>query len=179
MTDRNKLEAILGESGYEEYAWLDPRKIVTAQWVRMKCEFGCPHYGTCAVCPPNAPSLAEAERFFSEYEQAVLLHFRGTMEEPEDRHQWTRKINGGLLTLERKVFLAGYHKAFVLFIDPCNFCEECAPTPDKCEYPQNARPSPEGLAVDVFATARDRGKPIRVLDGDHQEMNRYGILLID
>jgi predicted metal-binding protein len=179
MSDMDKLEVILGEWGYDDYTWLDPKKIVTARWVRMKCEFGCPHFGKCAICPPNAPSLADCERFFSEYQRAVLLQFSGTVEKPEDRHQWTRKINGRLLNLERAVFLAGWYKAFVLFVDPCNFCEECVPTRDLCEDPKTARPSPEGLAVDVFATARNAGKPIEVLEDYDREMNRYGILLVD
>ena len=179
MTERDRVEAILGERGFDNYTWLDPDKIVTGQWVRMKCEFGCPHFGKCAVCPPNVPSLADCERFFSEYDRAVLLQFSGTVEKPEDRHQWTRKINGGLLNLERAVFLAGYYKAFVLFVDPCNFCEECVPTRTACEHPKTARPSPEGLAVDVFTTARNAGKPIQVLDDYDKEMNRYGILLVN
>lgn len=179
MTERDRVEAILGERRFDNYSWLDPDRIVTAQWVRMKCEFGCHHFGKCAVCPPNVPSLADCARFFSEYERAVLLQFSGTMDKPEDRHQWTREINGGLLNLERAVFLAGYYKAFVLFVDPCNFCEECVPGKDLCEHPRNARPSPEGLAVDVFATARRAGKPIEVLDDYDKVMNRYGILLID
>jgi len=179
MIERKGVETILDERGYEDYAWIEPQEIVTAQWVRMKCEFGCHHYGTCAVCPPNTPSLPECERFFSEYERGLLLKFSGTMEKPEDRHDWTRKINGGLLNLERAVFLVGCYKAFVLFVDPCNFCEECVPSKDLCEHPKNARPSPEGLGVDVFATARKAGKPIVVLDDYDREMNRYAILLVD
>ena len=179
MSIREKVEMVLEERGFENYAWIKPREIVTAQWVRMKCEFGCHHYGACAVCPPNVPSLAECERFFAEYEHALLLRFTGTVEKPEDRHDWTRKINGGLLNLERAVFLAGHHKAFVLFVDPCNFCDECVPTKDLCEHPKNARPSPEGLAVDVFATARHACMPIVVLDTYEREMNRYAILLVE
>jgi predicted metal-binding protein len=179
MSDRTIVEEILAEREYGDFAWIEPSEIITAQWVRMKCEFGCHHYGTCAVCPPNVPSLADCVRFFSEYSQALLLKFSGTVEKPEDRHDWTRKINGGLLNLERAVFLAGYHKAFVLFVDPCNFCEACVPTKNDSEHPKNARPSPEGLGVDVFATARKAGKPIVVLEDYDREMNRYAILLVD
>jgi predicted metal-binding protein len=108
-----------------------------------------------------------------------MFHFAGAVEKPEDRHAWTRKINGKLLKLERDVFLAGHHKAFVLFVDPCNFCEDCAPNKDECQYPMNARPSPEGMAVDVFTTARHCGYEIKVLADYSEEMNRYGFLLIE
>jgi hypothetical protein len=43
----------------------------------------------------------------------------------------------------------------------------------------NARPSPEGLAVDVFTTARNCGYEIKVLTDYSEEMNRYGFLLIE
>jgi len=57
------LDNVIREKGYTDYKWIDPAKIITAQWVRMKCMFGCNGYGHCAACPPNTPSLDECERF--------------------------------------------------------------------------------------------------------------------
>jgi len=101
------------------------------------------------------------------------------VDEPEARHAWTRKINGRLLKLERDVFLAGFHKAFVLFADPCNFCEDCVPNKIDCQHPMNARPSPEGMAIDVFTTARNCGYEINGLADYSEEMNRFGLMLIE
>ena len=83
---RQTIDAIFHEKGYADYKWVDPKKIMVAQWVRMKCMFGCGEYGRGAACPPNTPTVAECERFFIEYSDAVILHFDGTMEKPEDRH---------------------------------------------------------------------------------------------
>ena len=104
---RQSIDKIFKTQGYTDYQWIDPQKIVVSQWVRMKCQFGCSEYGHGAACPPNTPSVAECERFFSEYSDAVILHFEGTMARPEDRHAWSRKINAKLVKLEREVFLTG------------------------------------------------------------------------
>jgi len=179
MVDRAQLESLFVNRKCGDFKWIKPDDVVVEQWVRMKCMFGCKDFGGCAACPPNTPSVPECERLFSEYDQIAMFHFAGTVDEPEDRHAWTRKINGRLLKLERDVFLAGHHKAFVLFVDPCNFCDECVPDKNDCEHPMNARPSPEGMAVDVFTTARNCGYDIKVLAEYTEEMNRFGMLLIE
>ena len=172
------LDNVIREKGYTDYKWIDPAKIITAQWVRMKCMFGCNGYGHCAACPPNTPSLDECERFFSEYQDAVLLHFTGTMDQPEDRHRWSKKINAKLVQLEREVFLAGCERAFLLFMDSCCFCEECTGTRETCLEPQMARPSPEGMCMDVYSTVRQFGYGINVRTDHDQPMDRYAFLMV-
>ncbi len=178
MERRKELESFFEKHGCDDYRWFEPRGVVVAEWVRMKCRFGCRHYGKAAVCPPNLPTLPECERFLAEYREAVVLHFSKAVEHPDDRHAWTRSINRKLLKLEHAVFLAGYEKAFVLYVDPCNLCDECVETPADCNNPMQARPSPEALGIDVFGTVRKCGLPIGVLRDYSQEMNRYGMLLV-
>jgi len=84
-----------------------------------------------------------------------------------------------LLKLERAVFLAGYHKAFLLFMDTCSLCAACPGVRGECKNPASARPSPEAMAVDVFATVRQYDYPIEVLSDYSQTMNRYAFLLIE
>ena len=43
--NRQTLDAIFKKNGYTDYKWVDPRKIIVSQWVRMKCQFGCGEYG--------------------------------------------------------------------------------------------------------------------------------------
>jgi hypothetical protein len=42
-----------------------------------------------------------------------------------------------------------------------------------------SRPTPESMAMDVFATVRKLGYPIDVLYDYSQEMNRYAFLFIE
>ena len=177
--DRKRLEALVREHGFEDFRFMRARDIVVAEWVRMKCRFGCPEYGTRVTCPPNVPSVAECERFVREYEEAVIFHFTGTAADREGGKRWSRKANADLLALERAVFLSGLHKAFMLPMGSCPHCEECVKCPEDCRHPGSARPTPEALAIDVYATARSVGYPIQVVTDHAEPENRYAILLVD
>ncbi len=179
MDDRAQLEALFAEHGYTDFKWIQPKDIVVAQWVRMKCMFGCADYGRNASCPPNVPDVPECRRFLDDYRVGVMLHFEKRMDNPEDRHAWSREVNQGLLKLERAAFLAGYEKAFLLSMDSCSLCADCSGVREKCKEPRSARPAPEALGIDVYSTARQHGYPIQVLSDYTKTMNRYAFLLIE
>lgn len=178
MANRAVIEDRLRANGVEDFRWIDPRKVVVSQWVRVKCMFGCVEYGKNACCPPNTPAVDECARFFGEYSEGVLIRFNHAVQHPEDRHAWSREVNQRLLAVEREVFIGGHHKAFMLFMDSCSLCEQCATTRRGCKEQRAARPSPEAMAVDVFATVRAAGFPIDVLADYAQPMNRYALLLV-
>ena len=179
MVPKRELEELFRGRGLDDFRWIDPASVVVAEWVRMKCLFGCGEYGRNASCPPNVPPVDDCGRFFREYSEAVVFHFRKRVPRPEDRHAWTREVAGRLVDLERDVFLAGHPKAFMLLLDSCALCEDCTGRRSSCKEPRRARPTPEALAVDVFATVRAAGFPIRVLADVTEEMNRYAFLLIE
>ncbi len=176
---RKKFEAIFRKHGYEDFKWIDPKEIVVSQWARMKCVFGCKNYGRCGACPPNTPSVIECREFFRGYKTAAIFHFSKSVDHPEDRFAWTREVNRKLLDLEREIFLSGFYKTFLLFMDSCNLCQSCAGTREQCQNPKLSRPSPESMAVDVYQTVRKVGYPLEVLSDYSQEMNRYAFLLIE
>jgi len=179
MMDRKSLETLFRERGYRDFRWIDPKAIVVAHWVQMKCRFGCVEYGRCGTCPPEVPSVEDCERFFREYQTAAVFHFEKAVAKPEDRHAWTKSVNEKIIDLEREVFLAGCRKAFVLPMDSCTLCEQCTGRRATCKEPRRARPTPEAMAMDVYATVRSIGYPIEVLYDYKQAMNRYAFLLID
>ena len=172
------LEKVFKKHGYKDYQWIDPKKIVVSQWVRMKCTFGCGEYGRNACCPPNVPSVPECEKFFHEYKMAVIFRFGKKVDQPEDRHKWSKKVNAKLLKLERAAFISGYERAFLLFMDSCGICTDCTGDRALCKVPRSARPSPEAMAMDVFSTVRQFGFPIEVCSDYDDEMNRYAFLMI-
>ena len=173
------LQKLFRKHGFDDVRWIDPKDFVVAEWVRMKCRYGCSEYGRTATCPPYAPSVEDCRRFFREYRRAAVFHFEKKVDRPEDRHAWGRKLDLALLKLEREVFLAGHVKAFLLFMDSCNVCLECGGSPATCKEPKLARPTPDALAMDVYTTVRGLGYPIEVLSDYKQAMNRYAFLLID
>jgi predicted metal-binding protein len=63
-------------------------------------------------------------------------------------------------------------------MDSCCFCKECTGTRETCQEPQMARPSPEGMCMDVYSTVRQFGYSINVCTDYDQQMDRYAFLMI-
>ncbi len=181
MTDKEQdnLGEIFRRFDFLDFRWIKTTQIEVVHWVRFKCTFGCSSYGKKATCPPQVPAVEECRAFFAEYTSAVIFHFAKKVDKPEDRVPWSRDVSKKLVALEREVFWAGYHKAFMLFMDECRLCSTCSGERGSCINKDDARPGPESLAVDVFATVRSAGYPIEVLRSYDQEMNRYAILLVE
>ncbi len=177
--DKEAVEKVFRELGYADFKWLSGGDVVVSEWVRMKCMFGCGAYGKSGCCPPNVPSVNECRAFFQNYSAIAILHFGKRVAKPEERFAWTKDVNRKLSDLERAVFLVGYHKTFLLFMDECRMCDKCPGPRTECRNPKLARPSPESFAVDVFTTVRKVGYPIGVLNDYTAEMNRYAFLLVE
>ncbi|MDD2320805.1 MAG: DUF2284 domain-containing protein [Geobacteraceae bacterium] len=178
MLDKQFFETLARNHGFPEFRWIFGKDVHVCQWVRFKCMFGCESFGHNACCPPAVPSVSVCRELFAEYGHILVLRISQKLAEPNDRKAWSRKKNLELLALEREAFLAGYHKAMLLFMDECRLCDECTGTRADCRKPSMARPCPEALAVDVFSTVRSAGFPLEVLAGYSQEMNRYAFLLV-
>jgi predicted metal-binding protein len=74
--NKEQIESYLQEYGFSDFKWIAPKDIVIAQWVRVKCEFGCSDYGL-GTCPPNTPTVQECRVFFKEYRpEGQSLAFR-------------------------------------------------------------------------------------------------------
>lgn len=139
--------------------------IVAAEWVRLKCQFGCDGYGRTLTCPPYSPAPEQTRRMLTHYKHALLVH----------GDEYT-DISDIVSTLEREIFLDGYHKAFAMGAGPCDLCQKC---PKFCKYPEKARPSMEACGIDVFSTVRANGFPIEVLKTQTCKGNYYGLVLIE
>ena len=179
MADRPALDPILGRGPFHDYRWIDPSDILVSQWVRMKCQFGCPQYGKAASCPPNTPSVDECRSFFGEYRHALIFHFKTAESETAARHAWSARTNRALVAMERDVFLAGYPRTFALFTDACHVCDDCVPHRSECREPALARPSATGMAIDVFGTAHSLGYPIEVLTERSAPVDYFAFLMVD
>lgn len=154
------------ELGAVEAKVVTASSVVTASWVRLKCQYGCDGYGSSLCCPPNTPTPEETRKIIDGYETALLAHFgaRGS-------------ATKSMVVLERETFLQGYYKAFAFGAGPCGLCKSCPE--EGCKHPDLARPSMEACGIDVFATARGNGYPIQVVREEGSEQNYYGLLLVE
>jgi predicted metal-binding protein len=142
-------------------------EVYTAEWVRLRCQYGCGMYGRCLSCPPHSPAPEQTRRVLAEYSVALLIHTDGEADVCEIA-----------TSIEREAFLDGYYKAFSFHAGPCHFCESCDPS-KPCRNPSLARPAMEAAGIDVYATARRAGLPIEVLRTRRCPQNYYSLVLIE
>jgi predicted metal-binding protein len=154
------------ELGAKEAKIISARSIVTAPWVRVKCQYGCPMYGARLTCPPHSPSPDETREIIAGFKKCILVE--GEM----------LKVTPLVAALEREVFLAGYYKALALGDGPCVKCAECSL--DKgCQFPFEARPSMEAAGIDVYQTLKNNGITIEVAQTPDSRHRHHGIVLVE
>jgi predicted metal-binding protein len=160
------------EMGIDEAKIIDPRSIFTAEWVRMKCQFGCPGFGMSLCCPPHTPTPDLTRKVIDSYQKAILLHRKLLKGEK------TKVFNETVVRLEREIFLDGYYKAWGMGSGPCRLCKECDLN-GLCKHGYEARPSLEACGIDVFKTVRDNGFHIEVVRTHEEERNIFGVVLVE
>ena len=167
-----------------------PSSVVTAPWVRLKCQYGCANYGRSFCCPPYTPTPEETRRILEDYHRAILFHFESP--HAPDRRNRMRQFLEMLIDLEGEIFKDGYYKAFVFLEGPCHYntilrqqdemtpCTECAKIKgNPCKFGMRARPSMEGCGIDVYQTARNNGFFIQPLREKTETQNLYCLMLVD
>ena len=157
-------------------------KINVAEWVHLKCRYGCSNYNTNWCCPPATPNPEKVRSILSEYNKALLLV--GSKSCADFYRNNGRKRAGqircwkGTLSLERLLFLEGYYKTFSLVGECCALCKECA-FPESCRFPQEKRPSVESFSIDVIGTLKNLGTTSKVATHTKETFNYYGIILLE
>lgn len=183
--ERECINAILPlakKHGIDEILPISTREICVADWVQMKCKYGCKMFGKSWCCPPETPTAEQARALLKEYKKALLIcgSTRST-QFYRDNHQKRRKqvqIWKGTVALERRLFLVGYYKAFALVAETCALCRECV-YPNDCRFPMDRRPSVESFSIDVFQTLKNIGKQFEIAKDVNKEHNCYSIILLE
>ena len=160
------------ERGFDGAKVIEPRSIITAEWVRMKCQFGCSGFGQGHCCPPYTPTPDVTRRVIDSYHKVILVHRR------LQKGERSRSLTQTVVRLEREIFLDGYYKAWSMGAGPCRLCQTCDTTVP-CQHGAEARPSMEACGIDVFKTARDNGFRIDVVRSYDDERNCYGVVLVE
>jgi predicted metal-binding protein len=142
------------------------KTVVTAPWVRMRCQYGCAGYGRRLSCPPYSPTPEQTRQVVDCYKSAILL--KGPL--------W--EVNPIMIALEREIFLDGYYKAWSLGEGPCHKCDACA-LKAGCRFPQQLRPSMEASGIDVFQTVANNGYKLEVVRDYDCPAQYFGLVLVE
>jgi len=156
--------------------------MVVAQWVNLKCRYGCSQYKANWSCPPATPDMSEIKNILSEYSTALLLvgtQNRNDFYKDSNRNRTEQvKYWKSTVSLERMLFLKGYDKAFSLVSSSCSLCKKCA-YPEACRFPMEKRPTVESFYIDIIGTLKNLGIETRVAMDLKETFKYYSIILLD
>ena len=181
------------ESGASDIQFIRPSQIVTARWVRLKCQYGCKNYGTRYTCPPGSPTPAETRQVLDEYSKAYLIKYEGFLGfdtyPPKDLDKAMTDLSlhvcKATYNMERHAFLSGFYKAFSYGAHRCRLCDICDVMEEHkgCRYPQEARPSLESAGIDVFQTSENAGMRTEIIQNKEimrpEELPTFTLLLVE
>jgi predicted metal-binding protein len=172
--------------GAEGAKLIEPDQVVVREWVRFKCQFGCPFFGKKLTCPPFSPSVDQVEKMLSEYNKILILRFEqpaiketNSDEFVKELNKRQKTVNDITLRIEKELMLMGYYKVLALEPGICNRCDECVAQQGKCRFPTEARPSPESLAIDMFQTVKNAGWRMEVKTSLNQNWTNYALIFVE
>lgn len=155
--------------------------IVIDERVRLKCLVPlCDKYNQSLMCPPHLPTVEEFRKSLKKYSKTLFIQLawdhKGKSPKAEARKQGLR-LHKIIHELERKALSSGYPLAAGLIGGSCKLCRKCVGPSHPCRHPLMARPSIEGMGIDVIQTAKKIGLPF-----DFSSQSRFywnGLVLIE
>jgi predicted metal-binding protein len=168
--------------GLKEIIPFPIEKINVAEWVRLKCQFGCSQYNSNWCCPPASPDLEKVRAVLQEYSQALLIigsrrckdfYLNNAKRRAEKVRSWKEVIS-----IERQLFLAGYDKAISLVSSSCALCKKCT-FPEACRFPMERRPPIEAFSIDLIGTLKNLGLSTPVAQNTDDTFKYYAIILLE
>ena len=146
-----------------------PNDIVFDGRALLKCMFGCQDWGKGCTCPSRAGALStdEYEKLLRKYKTVLIIH-----------SQDKATAQKASYAVEREAYLDGDALAFSM--SDCALCENCAGWLDEpCRNIRMARPAFHSVGVDVFATAKKLGLPLKALRCEEEEQNWYSAVWLN
>ena len=168
--------------GLEKIVPFPIEKIDVAEWVRLKCQFGCSQYNTNWCCPPASPDLVKVRAVLQEYSQALLLigsrqckdfYLNNAKRRAEQVRSWKEVVG-----IERQLFLEGYDKAISLVSSSCALCKKCT-YPEACRFPKERRPPIEAFSIDLIGTLDKLRMRTPVAQNTDESFKYYAIILLE
>jgi predicted metal-binding protein len=177
---------------------IDVKSIVMDRRVTLKCQIPpCDGYNRYYFCPPNTIPYDEFKKILSKYEKAIFIQLEmegvnslekadtplsGKLTEKLEKEiygEYEMKLHRIVNAVEREAFKHGFYFATGLIGGNCKLCEECVDPAkiERCRHPFMARPSLEGLGIDVYRTCKNIGMPLELSSKENVRWN--GIVLLE
>ena len=146
-----------------------PDDIVFDGRTLLKCMFGCKDWGKGCTCPsrPGFLPLKELEELLRKYKSVLIIH-------AHDK----KTTQNASIAIEKEAYLDG--DSLVFSMSDCALCATCAgAVGEPCRNVMLARPAFHSVGIDVFATAKKLGLPLKALRKEDDEQNWYAAVWLN
>ena len=157
------------EHGALNVVAITPDDVVFDGRTILKCMFGCNSWGKGCTCPSKEGFLPldEMKKLFMMYKTVLVIH-------STDK----KAAHNASFAVEREAYLDGDVLSFST--SDCAVCEECAgKNLEPCRNIRMARPSWHSIGIDVFATIKKLGLPLKPLRSEDEEQNWYAAVWLN
>lgn len=133
------------ELGATDARLVETSAIVMDKRALLKCRYGCNRWGKYWTCQPHmGMDYEEFQEMLSKYFEALIIQSR----DPKVGQEVTVQLE--------KTAMLEYGAMYAFGMCLCVMCEECS-YPEPCRYPHLARPSMDGLGIDIAETVEPLG----------------------
>jgi predicted metal-binding protein len=165
----NKYIKLALSLGAAHAVMVNPQDIEFDGRTLLKCMFGCSDWGKGCTCPSKEGFLKpwEFEPLLRKYKAVLVIH-----------SQEKKIAQKAAFAVEQEAFIDGDALAFSM--SDCALCTDCAGrTGEACRNVKQARPAFHSVGIDVFATVKKLGLPLKTLKESDEEQNWYSAVWLN
>jgi len=148
------------EQGSYRAKVIETSKLVIDDRVRLKCQVPiCQDYNNHLMCPPHTLSVKKFSSLCGQYERAILIQVKSEGFDKSACLEAEKQLHLIINKVESMALSKGLYLSTGFIGSSCKLCDECVGYHSHvpCRRPFEARPSIEGMGVDVLKTAAQAG----------------------
>lgn len=164
--------------GFTEIKFIHMPQIVTARWVRQRCQYMCLAARQSDLCPPFSPSAEDTAKMIDEFKFGLFVRREIPLPFEKDHRELWADFADAMTAAENESFVRGYGKAFALAAGNCIYCHH-DDSIRPCDYPGKKRPTLEAVGVNLHDTLDMIGWEHYLIRDAEDPFQFFGLLLLE
>lgn len=164
--------------GFSAIKFIHMPQIVTARWVRLRCQYLCRYTRQSDLCPPFSPSSEDTAHLIEDYKFGLFMHRVEAYPLRKEYQQVWLEFQEAMVEAENEAFVRGYGKAFAVAAGNCVFCHH-DDSIRPCDYPGKSRPTLEAIGVNLYDTLDMIGWEKYLVREPDGPFHLFGLMLLE
>jgi predicted metal-binding protein len=158
-----------------EAKFIHPAEVITADWIRLRCQYTCKGRGFKGYCPPETPTAPQTEHLIADFKFGILI--RKEVQVPFDPKKSWLTFQQQIVDLEQQCFMRGYGKAFAVAAGNCLYCHH-DDTYRPCQGNKLLRPSMEAVGINLADTLNMMGWEEFLIRNETDPFQMFALMML-